>query len=203
MDELTPYFRQVKFATLTICLLALLFLMFFNVTKHYPALVDINPFIEDPYDAVGSFGIQLAMLSALVSFVRIFRPYPQGITSRNLLLILHGDAVSLVSVAVTLTADIIAMFRHLPEWISSFTGWLLVVFISGLMVLTVLAGGMVFRTGQSLSLLSGSRSWSKAITICLVGLIVLTFYPEAWRQSVPGGFLPPWWVWYSCLFSPQ
>lgn len=187
MNELTPYFRQVKFATLTICLLTSLFLIFFNVSKHYPALVEVNPFIEDPYDAVGSFGIQLAVLSALVSFVRILRPYPQGITSRNLLLILHGDAVSLVSVAVTLTADIIAMFRYLPEWISSFAGWLLVVFIGGLMGLTVLAGGMVFRMGQSLNLLSGSRSWSKAITICLGGLIVLTFYPEAWRQTVPGG----------------
>jgi hypothetical protein len=156
-------------------------------TIHYPVLVKVNVFIEDPYDAVGSFGIQLAVLSALVSFVRILRPYPKGITSNNLILILHGNAVSLLSVAVTLTADIIAMFRYLPEWTNSSAGWLLAAFISGLMALTALAGWMVFHMGQSLNLLSGYRPWSKTIAVCLVGLIVLAFYPEAWQQSVPGG----------------
>jgi hypothetical protein len=189
MDGLAIHIKQTRFATLAVCLLTALFLVFFNVSKHYPALVKVNVFIEDPYDAVGSFGIQLAVLSALVSFVRILRPYPKGIASDNLMLILHGSAVSLFSIAVTLAADTIALFRYLPEWPISSAGWLLAVCVGGLMVLTALAGWMVFRIGQSLNLLAVCHPWSKTIAVCLVGLVVLAFYPEGWRQTVPGGIL--------------
>lgn len=172
-----------------ICLLTLLFWSFFDASKHDPTLAKVNVFTEDPYDAVGSFGIQLAMLSALVSFLRILRPYPKGITFNNLLLILRGNAVSLLSIAVTLAADMIAMFRYLSEWTGSFAGWLLVAFISGLAALTALAGWMIFHMGQILNLLSGYRSWGKTLAVCLVGFVVLAFYPDTWRQSVPGGIL--------------
>ncbi len=84
MKELAAYFRQAKFATVITCLLTLLFRIFFDVSKHNPALAKVNIFLEEPYDAVGSFGIQLAMLSALVSFLRILRPYPKGITFTHL-----------------------------------------------------------------------------------------------------------------------
>jgi hypothetical protein len=189
MDRLAIHIRQTRFATLAVCLPTALFLVFFNVSKHYPALVKVNVFIEDPYDAVGSFGIQLAVLSALVSFVRVLRPYPKGIASNNLVLILHGNTVSLLSIAVTLMADMIALFRYFPEWAISSAGWLLAACVGGLMTLTALAGWVVFRIGQSLNLLSGCRAWSKTIAICLVGLVVLAFYPEGWRQAVPGGIL--------------
>jgi len=186
MNEVTPFVRRVQFAQLATCLLAALFWIFFDASKHNPALAKANVFIEDPYDAVGSFGIQLAGLSALVSFVRIARPYPKGITSNNLLLILRGEAVALLSVAVTLTADFIAMVRYLPVWTSSSAGWRLAVFICGLMALFALAGWVVLHIGKSLNLLSGSRARGQTIVVCLVGGIILAFYPEAWRQSVPG-----------------
>jgi len=186
VNEATPFVRRVQFAQLATCLLAALFWIFFDASKHNPALAKANVFIEDPYDAVGSFGIQLAGLSALVSFVRLLRPYPKGITSNNLLLILRGEAVALLSVAVTLTADIIAIFRYLPVWTSSSAGWRLAVFICGLMALFILAGWVVLRIGKSLNLLSGSRAWGQTIVVCLVGFMILAFYPEAWRQSVPG-----------------
>jgi hypothetical protein len=86
-------FRQAKFATLAAFVLVVLFWIFFNASKHISALAQVNVFNEDPYDAVGSFGIQLAILAAVLSFVRILRPYPKGITPENLLLILRGDAV--------------------------------------------------------------------------------------------------------------
>jgi hypothetical protein len=186
---MTPQFKPVKSTILLTCLLTVLFLTFFNASKHCPALAEISPFIEDPYDAVGSFGIQLAFLSALISLVRIFRPYPHSMASNNLALILHGAAVSLAAIVVTLTADMIAMLRYLPDWIGSFTGWLLVAVIGGFMVLTAWVWRMIVRTGQSLNLLSGCHSRGQTLLICLGGLIILTFYPEAWRQDIPGGIL--------------
>jgi len=189
MNESAPYFRQAKFATVMMCLLTLLFWIFFDASKHDPTLVKANTFAQDPYDAVGSFGVQLAMLSSLVSFVRILRPYPKGITYHSLLLVLRGNAVSLLSIAVTLTADVIAMLRYLSEWTGSYAGWLVAIFIGGLMALTALAGWLVFHVGQSLNLLSGCRAWGKTMAVCLAGFLVLAVYPEAWRQSVPGGIL--------------
>jgi len=189
MNESAPYFRQAKFATVMICLLTLVFWIFFDASKHDPTLMKANVFVQDPYDAVGSFGIQLAMLSALISFVRILRPYPQGITLNHLLLILRGNAVALLSIAVTLTADMIAMVRYLSEWTSSSTGWILALLIGGLMALTAWAGWMVFHMGRTLNLLSGYRAWGKTAAVCLVGFVVLAFYPDAWRQSIHGGIL--------------
>ena len=189
MNESAPYFRRAKFVTVITCLLTLLFWIFFDISKHDPTLAQVNVFLEDPFDAVGSFGIQLALLSALVSFVRILRPYPKGISANHLLLILRGNAVSLLSIAVTLTADVIAMLRYLHEWIGSFEGWRLAICITGLMALTACAGWPVFHMGRALNLPSGYRPWGKTMAVCLVGFAVLVFYPDTWRRSVPGGIL--------------
>lgn len=187
--ETAASFRSVQLATLSICLLALLFFIFFDSSKHSAALAGANPFLEDPYDAVGSFGIQLALLSALISFIRILRPYPQGIASGNLLLILRGDAVTLNSIVVTLAADLIAMARYVSEWTGAPGGQLLALLGFGLLVLTLLAGRVVIHLGRSSNLLAGPRSWLRTIVVCLVGNTILVVYPEGWRQSFPGGIL--------------
>ncbi len=186
MNIPTPSFRQLQLATLITCLLAFLFFIFFNASKHDPALVKANVFIEDPFDAVGSFGIQLALLAGLISFVRILRPYPKGVTPDGLSLIFRGDAVALLSIVVTLAADLIAMLRYLPGWTGSPAGWRLAGFAGSLGVLTAMAGWLVLHLGQSYNLLSGGQSWGKTIAIFLAGCIVLAVYPEAWRRSVPG-----------------
>jgi len=62
-------------ACLTLAL-AVVFYGFFQVCKQLPALGQINPFANNPYDAVGSFATQFAAFSALLSLLRAFRPYP-------------------------------------------------------------------------------------------------------------------------------
>jgi hypothetical protein len=187
MDELAPYFRRARFVTLATCLLALFFLIFFDASKHDPALARFNVFGQDPYDAVGSFGIQLAGLAALLTFVRILRPYPDGVARNHLVLIVRGNAVALLSIAVTVAADGIAMVRYLPRWTGSAAGWLLAAFGGGLLALTALVGWVLFRLGHTLHLSSGYRSWPGTVVACLVGVGVLAFYPDAWQQSVLGG----------------
>ncbi len=228
MDKPELPSKGIKAATLITCLLAVLFLIFFNTSKHDPALAQANVFIDDPYDAVGSFGIQLALLAALLSLVRILRlypqadmqvypqadmqvypqadmqvypqadmqvypqadmqVYPQGSTSSSLL-ILRGDAVALLSIAITLIADGIAMLRDLPAWMGSAAGWRLALLAGGLLTLTALAGGMLFGLGQRTRQLSGPRAWGISFAVCLAGFVALALYPQTWRESLTGGIL--------------
>ncbi len=186
-------FRQIQAMTLGACLLALLFFAFFNASKHDPALASANIFIEDPFDAVGSFGIQLALLAALISFVRILRPYPNGITPEGLSRIFSGVALTLLSILATLSADGIAMLRYLPTWTAKpaaiAAGWRLAVLAAGLAVATILVGWMELRLSQSHHLLSGRRAWGKAALIYLAAWVILALYPDGWRESVPGAVI--------------
>jgi hypothetical protein len=186
MKNSSNSFRLVQLATLAACLLALLFFAFFNASKHSPALARIDVFTEDPYDAVGSFGIQLALLAALLSFIRILRPYPGGVNLNSVLLILHGDALALLSILVTLAADAVAMLRFLPAWTGSPAGRLLGLFILALFSLTGIAGWLILHLARSFELLPGRRSWAKTIIVVLAGTILLALYPAAWRASIQG-----------------
>jgi hypothetical protein len=64
--------RRPAFVALAV---AAAFVVFFFASKH--RFGEVNPFAEDPYDAVGSFGIQLAAVAALAAWLRVVRPYPR------------------------------------------------------------------------------------------------------------------------------
>jgi hypothetical protein len=48
---------------------------------------------------------------------------------------------------------------------------------------------MVIYLGQSLSLLTGKRSWRKTFATCLLGIVILGLYPMSWRENIPGAIL--------------
>ena len=161
MNRPTTEFDQVRHFTLITGLIWILFWMFFDFSKHNPALMRVNPFLEDPYDAVGSFGLQLAFLAEMVSLVRIVRPYPKGISSEKILLILNGNGVALVAMAVTLAVDLAAMFRFLPKWVGSADGWILALITGGLLFLTGWAGRLVYQTARDTEPPAVIRPWKK------------------------------------------
>jgi hypothetical protein len=83
--------KQLKGTAFLTFVLAVLFYLFFQVSKHHPALSQVNAFAEDPYDAVGSFGVQFSLFTALLSLVRAFRPYqPDKALDSQELLLLRG-----------------------------------------------------------------------------------------------------------------
>jgi hypothetical protein len=192
----------VKRRALVVLGLVLLFFLFFDASKHDPVLASASAFLEDPYDAVGSFGVQLAVLAALLSLVRAFRPYPAGqAPTSQTLLILRGNVVALLAVAATLAADVVAMIRYPSTWAQSGPGWLLGGLVAGLALLTALAGWTVLRAARVVELRPGRRPWGKAAVACLAGLFVLALYPASWQQSVPGGLLAVV-AGMVCLFVP-
>src|SRR5512141_816551 len=95
--------RVFKTISFVVFLLTIFFVTFFDNSKNIPLLAVVNPFAEDPYDAVGSFGIQLAFFAALLSLIRAFRPYAtKEFPSNQPLLILRGEIVALLAISVTL-----------------------------------------------------------------------------------------------------
>src|SRR5215471_1695618 len=131
--------RSVKVSALLTLGLALLLFLFFDNCRHVPALSQVNPFAEDPYDSVGSFAIQLAPFFALVAILRAFRPYPSEKTrDRQLVLYARAAYFSCLAVAVTLVADIIAMLRHPSLWLGIAAGHVLLVLVGIMVLLTEL-----------------------------------------------------------------
>lgn len=182
--------RSVKVSALLTLGLAFLLFLFFDGCKHDPALSQVIPFAEDPYDSVGSFAVQLAPLFALIAILRAFRPYPsEKARDRQLLLYARAAYFSCLAVALTLTADIIAMFRHPSLWSGVAAGYVLVVLIGFMVLLTALVFLAIFRATRSLSLHDRLQRWTKASVFLLAGILLLVLYPEGLRQSVGGEIL--------------
>ena len=182
--------RSVKVSALLTLGLAILFYLFFEICKQSPALSSVNPFAEDPYDAVGSFGSQLAPFISLLAVLRAFRPYQSEKTrDRQQVLFARAAYFSCLSVAVTLVADIIAMIRHPSLWLGVQAGDLLAVLLGGMVLLTALVLWTIFRTTRTFPLHSPLQRWIKASVFSLAGILLLALYPEELRQSVHGELL--------------
>ena len=171
-------------------ILAVLFYLFFQLCKHQPDLAHVNAFANDPYDAVGSVGTQLAVFTALLSMVRALRPYQSSsVVDGQQVLLARGAYMTCLSVAVTLGADIVAMLRYLSVWIGFPAGYILAVLVVGMALLTALVGWRIHHTVSVYMVPSSQQRWARAIGISLVSVIILAWYPVNLTQSLPGELL--------------
>lgn len=178
---------RLKVTALATCVLAVLFYLFFQISKQNAALEQVNVFADDPYDAVGSFGVQLALLAAFVALVRAFRPYQSiKVLDGQKWLLLRAEYVTCQAVAVTLVADVVAMIRHSALWIDFSAGQLLAALTGGMLLLTVLVGWLIRSSARTLMAAPVQGMWIRVMLIFAVDVLILAFYPENWRQSVAG-----------------
>jgi hypothetical protein len=182
--------RSVKVSALLAMGLSILFFLFFEICKHAPVFSQVNVFTEDPYDSVGSFGIQLAPFMALLALLRAFRPYPSEKTrDRQLVLFARTAYFSCLAVAMTLGADLIAMIRHPSLWIGVEGGYLLAALLAGMILVTALVFWTISYATRPLPLHSPLQRWIKASAFSLAGILLLALYPEDLRQSILGEIL--------------
>lgn len=180
--------RKLKALALFVFGLSILFYFFFDFCKHTPSLGAANPFASDPYDAVGSFGIQLALLSALLTLIRTFRPFPQKEAAPGqILLTLRTGTVVLLSVTVTLAADAIGLARSIGAGGASPVAWALVALVTGMVLVTLAAGWIFVRAARRAEVPSARPTRGRAVIISGLAILILAFFPLAWRNSgVPG-----------------
>jgi hypothetical protein len=160
--------------------------LFFFAAKHRLPLARVLPFGEDPYDAVGSFGFQLALATAAISFLRAVRRYGgSGVPAAQAALVLRGCVATLLAVFVTMQADAVALLRHPRVWMRSPLGSTLAI---GLLVVALasvsgaaLLGPVAHRTQPE-----SRPSWGRGAAFAAAGTLVLALYPEAWRRGLVG-----------------
>jgi hypothetical protein len=159
------------------------FTAFFFAAKHRVGLARIAPFGEDPYDAVGSFGVQLAVAVAVISLLRSARHRDRaGIPAPQAALVLRGCITALLAVFVTFQADAIALFRHPGLWTHSPIGSTLTL---GLVVvaLATLSGAALLGLAYRRLAAPTRTSWARGAAAIVLSTALLATYPETWRQA--------------------
>jgi hypothetical protein len=161
--------------------LALAFALVFFTVKHH--LAAVSPFVDDPYDAVGSFGIQIALAAAMASAARAIVCPIAASGDRERLFILRGHAVVLTAILVTALSDVVAIGRHLSISFASPAGRAVTVLTAGVVAASAAAvAGLVRMTHTVVPI----RRWCFAALLCLGEVVILAAYPEESRRSVPG-----------------
>jgi hypothetical protein len=100
--------KRIHQVTALIFAVAIIFYLFFQVNKRNPFVLG-NPTANDPYDAVGSIAIQVALLVSILSYARILRMRDNPAQTRDRL-VLHGNILVLASIFITLISDAVAVF---------------------------------------------------------------------------------------------
>jgi hypothetical protein len=179
---------KFRINTLIIVALAVLFYFFFMTTKHDQALSVANAFADDPFDAIGSFGVQAAAFLSLLSLVRGFRPYRAGtLLDEQEMLLVRTQLLAVLAVVVTLGGDIVAMARYPSLWVGSRAGCELATLVGGLALLAAVAGALARVSIRGIDLPAIPNLWKKATIVCLATVVILAFYPDDLRQSTLGG----------------
>jgi hypothetical protein len=166
--------------------LAVVFYIFFMTTKHDPALSAVNPFADDPYDAVGSFGIQVSGFLAILALIRAFRDASSDEQKR---LVLRTELAADLAVVVTLVLDGVAMIRFQSLWLDRPAGSQLAALLGGMTIVAGGAMGLVWFEAARLAGPGSARPWKRAVMVCALAVIIAAVYPAEWLQSIPGALL--------------
>jgi hypothetical protein len=166
--------------------LAGLFYFFFMFTKHDPALSAVNPFAVDPFDAVGSFGIQAAGLLALLSLARNFWPFGTFPLGQSDVLDVRAQLAAVLAVLVTLAGDVVAMARSQALWLHSPAGGKLCLLVAGMLLLASAICWVILRSSRETATAALAGSRTRALAICMGIASILFLYPEALRRGIGG-----------------
>jgi hypothetical protein len=128
-----------------IFILAFLFYLFFQVNKNGP-LGAVNPFAVDPYDAVGSFAFQIALLCSLLTYARALRLLTLPSQASKTRLVWRGAWLTLSVILWTLVVDGLA--EILQPVTASFWGNVLLVELALMFGLTLFSVAALLRLSK-------------------------------------------------------
>ena len=179
--------RASRLNAISVFALAVLFYLFFDITKHDPALASANPFADDPYDAIGSFGTQAALFCALLALVRAFWLIRGGAQRADLSLwLLRAQMATVLLVLVTMAGNAVALARHTSLWLGTDAGMRLLALLVGMTVLALGLGLRIYIAARRLANTNRSHLGLRALIVCIVAVLVLALYPESLRDNLLG-----------------
>ncbi len=198
-----PMPRALKRNAVIVFGLAAVFSWSFMFAKHNPALRTVIPFGDDPYDAVGSFGVIVGVLISLLSLVRAFRPYRNPPSSAQCVYLVRSQHAVVLAVLITVGADVIAMARHPGTWTGTSSRNELIVLLAGLAVVGVGVQRLI-QVSQPEAMKSASTAapWGKASLLAVLAILVLALYPERLTEHL-GTHLATVLVGDLVLFAPM
>jgi hypothetical protein len=165
MDPLFKNFKKARILALFLCLLVLMLWIFFDQSKHNPLFSGINVFGEDPYDAVSSFGLLLAVPAALLAVLGSLRPHPGKLKQIDIQLAINRAGIAIIAVLVSLFSDGIALLCHLSTWSNIPAGRLLAGVTFSLLMITLVTGWKLYTFKLSAGMAGLSTVLRKNILI--------------------------------------
>ena len=181
---------MLRMASATGLFLSALFIVLFDRAKHDPDLVCVNPFAVDPYDAVGSFGVQLALAAGALAALRAFRPAVPGESfAVRQTFILRAIGVSQLAIAVTMVADIAAMALAPSMWYGTPAGRILLALTAALLGLPLLVCALLIRIARRSGRCSQNPLRAAQMVPFLIVMALLVLYPPGWREGFAGTLL--------------
>jgi hypothetical protein len=170
-----------KLNSIFVICLAVVFLLFFQFTKHDPVLALIIPFGNDPYDTVGSIGVIIAGLLAVLALIRAFC---KVLVERRRIIIARTQFCVVAAILVTLIVDCVAMVKHIPMWFGQPGAEELLALMVGMFILAMLMSYIIHYSVREISL--EKASWKKFLFISIITIVILIIYPEFIIQSTVG-----------------
>jgi hypothetical protein len=171
--------------------LAIAFFLFFQMTKQIPALAAANASANDPYDAIGSFGIQAAAIFGLLAVARFFgwRRRGQALSLGHLFVMLRAEMATVLAVGITLAGDLMAMVRHPAVWTGQPAGREYAALLGVMLAFDAAVGLHVWLASRGVrgERIGTNRVWAGSVVV--VFLVVLALYPEHLTSSIEGALV--------------
>jgi hypothetical protein len=177
--------NNIKFNTIAVFLWSIVFTWFFFHCKHDLQLSKVNVFNVDPYDAVGSIAIQISLLASLFSMIRLSLPsFTRVLPDFQVVMILRGNTVALISIIITMISNIIALIRFSESWTKNPSGFILLILVISFLLITVLIILWTLKLAVAKSIKVEYKPSLNNI-LSLSGFAVLALFPVLLHESIP------------------
>ncbi len=162
--------------------IVIVFLVFFQVTKHNALLDSLVPFGDDPYDAVGSFATLFACFAATLSIIRVSRLNKKGESDSHGLKVIQAQLTAVVAVTITAFTDTVEAFRYVHLWWGMQAGVVLMLVLAMLFLSSVLATQIIASSSST----KPQTSLLKPIALAILCGALVAAYPHSFLDSTAG-----------------
>jgi hypothetical protein len=155
-----------------------MFWTLFQLSKKTP-IQAINPFAEDPYDAVASIAFQVALLLAVLNVARLIHRGAAGPQGRY---IMRGNLLIVLSIAVTLVVDMIAIAQKPGMLDGSIWSTALIGGMALLATMMLISAAALIRAQSFMSQLPAETIVNPrgVLADAIEDIFVLITWPAAW-----------------------